>query len=62
MAYHNLYSHYPGPNHVQHQAAQAESALQNAHYHCERKRFTFDSYVTIHKKKHQILENLAVHG
>ena len=43
-------------------ASAADKILQNAVYHGERKKKTFESYVVIQKEHHTIFENLEDHG
>jgi len=60
-AYFSLHNHYLGPNSVDSQAAAAEKTLLDAAYY-GKPRFSFKTYVTIHKKQHDILENLKRYG
>ena len=57
-----LRDHYLIPNNVDHMASAADKILQNAVYHGERKKKTFESYVVIQKEHHTIFENLEDHG
>jgi hypothetical protein len=53
-----LRDHYLGINNVNRLASGAEHMLHTARYQNESKRFNFESYVSIHKEQHQILEQL----
>ena len=57
-----LRSHYLGSNMVNDRAAEAEAKLQSARYYGEKKRWNFESYVTIHKAQHQVMRDLKEFG
>jgi len=60
-AYQALHHHYLGQNSVDTQAGAAEKALADTVY-LGKPRFSFETFVTIHKKQHDILENLKKYG
>ena len=53
-----LRKHYLGTNNVNNMASSAETKLQNTSYTKEGKRWNFESYVSLHKEQHQILQQL----
>ena len=58
-----LRQHYLGANNVNNMAPSAESKLQITTYSKEGKRWNFESYVSLHKEQHQILQQLELdHG
>jgi hypothetical protein len=62
VAFMALYDHYLGPNHMNHEAAQAEATLNRLTYQGEKKRFNFEVYATAHAEQHTILNELVTHG
>ena len=61
MGYYALHNHFLGINSVNTQAAQAETALREAVYY-GKPRYTLETYLTVHKKQHEILTNLKKYG
>ena len=58
-----LRQHYLGANNVNNMARSAESKLQSTTYSKEGKRWNFETYVSLHKELHQILQQLELdHG
>ena len=53
-----LRKHYLGTNNVNNMASSAETKLQNTSYTKEGKRWNFETYVSLHKEQHQILQQL----
>ena len=58
-AYLHAKSHFLGTDMVNQQAQEAELRLQALKYTGDRKRFTFETFVTYHKESHQQLESLV---
>ena len=61
-AFLGLRQHYLGPNNINNTASEAKANLNNTKYHGEKKRWNFESYVSLMKEKHQILHQLEEHG
>jgi hypothetical protein len=57
-----VYNHFLGPNNVDHMASKAERRLRDVNYHGEKRNWTFEKYVTVHKEQHHVLTNLEQHG
>ena len=57
-----LRDHYLGPNNIDNMASLAEKKLAMTTYTGERRRWTFEKYVTLHKDQHSTLEGLTEHG
>ena len=51
-----LRAHYEGDSAMSQTKAQAYNAIKNASYSGEKQNWTFEMYVTLHQKSHQILE------
>lgn len=62
LAFLGLKDHYMGSSFVDNMSAAAEKKLNTATYTGESRRWTFEQYVTLHKKQHQILEGLRAYG
>ena len=43
-------------------ASKAERRLRDVNYHGEKRNWTFEKYVTVHKEQHHVLTNLEQHG
>lgn len=61
-AFYGLYNHYLGPNNVNLAAGAAETKLRTSHYDGEKRRWNFESYVTMQKEQHEILQDLMEYG
>jgi hypothetical protein len=61
-AFHNLFTHFLGPNNVDNMATLAEDKLKSTVYHGEQRRWDFERYVNVHKQQHSVLEGLVEHG
>ena len=57
-----LYDFYLGPNNVGNAASAAEHKLDTTTYNGDKRRWTFEKYVAVHKEQHLILEGLKRHG
>ena len=57
-AFLGLRNHYLGSNSVNTLASGAEHTIQRTSYTHETKRWNFESYVSVHKEQHQILQQL----
>ena len=57
-----LRDHYLGLNNVDNMVSLAEKKLAMTTYTGERRHWTFEKYVTLHKDQHSILEGLTEHG
>ena len=49
-------------DHVARQATETERKLQSSHYDCEKDRWGWDKYVTLHKEQQTIMESLTDYG
>jgi hypothetical protein len=58
----HLYNHYLGTSNADNVQSQAENKIENTWYTGERRRFTFEKYVQIHKDQHTALKALKEHG
>jgi hypothetical protein len=61
-AFWSAFDHYLGPNNVDNQATMAENILNNMIYQGEKKRQSFEKYVSTHVDQHAILASLEEHG
>ena len=61
-AYMAFKNHNLGPNNIGNMAATAEHKLINATYRQEGRHWDFESYATLHKEQHTILEGLRKYG
>jgi hypothetical protein len=61
-AYLALYQHYLGASNADNVQSRAENKLQNTFYTGERRRFTFEKYVQVHKDQHTSLQALEEFG
>ena len=61
-AYLSLKNHYIGTKHVDTMSSKAESILNTTSYNGEKRRWTFEKYVTLHKEQHTILQGLKDYG
>jgi hypothetical protein len=61
-AYTLLFDHFLGPNNVGNMASEAETELTDTLYNGEKKRFTWETYVSIHTEQHSILNGLKYYG
>ena len=57
--YFNIYKRFIGPDHVAMQAVDSEEKILNFHYDGNRKMWSWDKYVALHKEQHTIMESLA---
>ena len=60
--YFDIQNWFVSPGHVTGQATEGERKLKNSHYDNEMKGWDWDKYVTLHKEKHMIMQNLKDHG
>ena len=60
--YFAVWNHYLGPSNVDNCANEAERTLERAQYSGEKRRWNFERYVSLHKRQHQILEDLKQLG
>ena len=61
-AFYGLYDQYLGPNNVDNMANMAESKLESASYHGERRGWNFEKYTRMHVDQHTILNGLREYG
>ena len=61
-AYLALLNHYIGTKHVDTMSSRAENTLSTTTYNGEKRRWTFEKYVTVHKEQHTILIGLTEYG
>jgi hypothetical protein len=61
-AYMLLFDHFFGPNNVGNMASEAETRLTSTLYNGEKKRFTWETYVSIHTEQHSVLNGLKDYG
>jgi hypothetical protein len=57
-----LFDHFLGPNNVGNMASEAETKLNGTIYNCDKKRFTWETYVRIHTEQHSVLNGLKYYG
>jgi hypothetical protein len=57
-----LFDHFLGPNNVGSMASEAETKLTSTLYNCEKKRFTWETYVSINTEQHSVLNGLKYYG
>ena len=62
MAFRTVYDHYLGPNNVDHMANIAERRLRDVSYMGEKRNWTFEKFVMVHKEQHHVLISLEEHG
>jgi hypothetical protein len=61
-AYMLLFDHFIGPNNVGNMVSEAENKLTSTLYNGEKKRFTWETYVSIHTEQHTVLNGLKDYG
>ena len=61
-AYLALRNHYIGTKHVDTMSSRAENILSTTSYNGEKRRWTFEKYVTVYKEQHTILNGLTEYG
>jgi hypothetical protein len=57
-----LFDQFLGPNNVGNMASEAETKLTSTIYNGEKKRFTWETYVSIHTEQHSVLNGLKYYG
>jgi hypothetical protein len=61
-AFQALHNHYLGANHVNNMASTAEAKLAQAKYYGEKRRYNFESYISMLNEQFQVLNNLKRYG
>jgi hypothetical protein len=61
-AYMLLFDHVLGPNNVGNMTSAADTKLTGTLYNSENKRFTWQTYVSVHTEKHSVLNGLKYYG
>jgi hypothetical protein len=62
LAYELIFEHYLGPNNVGNMANADGTKLSSTLYNGEKKRFTWETYVSIHTEQHSVLNGLKGYG
>jgi hypothetical protein len=57
-----LFDHFLGPNNVGNMASEAETKFTSTLYNGEKKRFTWENYVSIHNEQHSVLNGIKYYG